>query len=60
MTTHDVQVLIAGSGPVGLTLAIDLVWRGVRCTVRWERRGQLWSSSGGAAAWVEEAVVLDA
>ena len=27
------QVLIAGAGPVGLTLAIDLGQRGVRCTV---------------------------
>lgn len=28
---HDTQVLIAGGGPVGLTLAIDLGRRGVRC-----------------------------
>lgn len=27
----DTQVLIAGAGPVGLTLAIDLAQRGVRC-----------------------------
>ncbi len=26
-------VLIAGAGPVGLTLAADLAWRGVRCMV---------------------------
>ena len=26
-------VLIAGAGPVGLTLAADLAWRGVRCIV---------------------------
>src|SRR5690349_1122480 len=29
----DTQVLIAGAGPVGLTLAIDLGRRGVRCTL---------------------------
>lgn len=29
----DTQVLIVGAGPVGLTLAIDLGKRGVRCTV---------------------------
>ncbi len=29
----DTQVLIVGAGPVGLTLAIDLGQRGVRCTV---------------------------
>lgn len=29
----DAQVLIAGAGPVGLTLAIDLGKRGVRCTL---------------------------
>ena len=27
------QVLIAGAGPVGLTLAIDLGRRGIRCTL---------------------------
>src|SRR5579862_4851591 len=27
---NDVPVLIAGAGPVGLTLALDLAWRGVR------------------------------
>ena len=26
-------LLIAGAGPVGLTLAADLAWRGVRCLV---------------------------
>jgi 2-polyprenyl-6-methoxyphenol hydroxylase-like FAD-dependent oxidoreductase len=26
-------VLIAGAGPVGLTLAADLAWRGIRCVV---------------------------
>jgi 2-polyprenyl-6-methoxyphenol hydroxylase-like FAD-dependent oxidoreductase len=30
---NDTQVLIAGAGPTGLTLAIDLGLRGVRCTV---------------------------
>jgi ribulose 1,5-bisphosphate synthetase/thiazole synthase len=27
----DTQVLIVGAGPVGLTLAVDLGRRGVRC-----------------------------
>jgi 2-polyprenyl-6-methoxyphenol hydroxylase-like FAD-dependent oxidoreductase len=30
---HDTQVLIVGAGPVGLTLAIDLGQRGIRCTL---------------------------
>src|SRR5512137_2940992 len=29
----DTQVLIVGAGPTGLTLAVDLGLRGVRCTV---------------------------
>src|SRR5258708_8656542 len=29
----DTQALIVGGGPVGLTLAIDLGMRGVRCTL---------------------------
>jgi len=29
----DTQVLIAGAGPTGLTLAVDLGMRGVRCTI---------------------------
>src|ERR1700719_2084158 len=29
----DTQVLIVGAGPVGLTLAVDLGRRGVRCTI---------------------------
>src|SRR5262249_61123516 len=32
-TRMDTQVLIVGAGPVGLTLAIDLGKRGVRCTL---------------------------
>ena len=30
-TVHD--VIVAGAGPVGLTLAIDLGRRGVRCLI---------------------------
>ena len=29
----DCNVLIVGAGPVGLTLAIDLAWRGIDVTV---------------------------
>src|SRR5262249_12700308 len=29
----DTQVLIAGAGPTGLTLAVDLGMRGIRCTL---------------------------
>ena len=34
----DTQVLIVGAGPVGLTLAIDLGKRGIRCTLDREER----------------------
>jgi 2-polyprenyl-6-methoxyphenol hydroxylase-like FAD-dependent oxidoreductase len=30
---NDPEVLIVGAGPVGLTLAIDLAWRGIAVTV---------------------------
>ena len=30
---NDPDVLIVGGGPVGLTLAIDLAWRGIDVTV---------------------------
>src|SRR5882672_9511530 len=33
MRAADTQVLIVGAGPVGLTLAVDLGQRGVRCTL---------------------------
>src|SRR4030081_3318172 len=34
MQKHDeADVLIVGAGPVGLTLAIDLAWRGIDVTV---------------------------
>src|SRR3954463_12654348 len=29
----DTQVIIAGAGPTGLTLAVDLGMRGIRCTL---------------------------
>ena len=29
----ETSVLIAGGGPVGLTLAMDLAWRGIDVTV---------------------------
>ena len=33
MSDGDAEVIVAGAGPVGLTLAIDLGRRGVRCTL---------------------------
>ena len=33
MSTSDTEVVVAGAGPVGQTLAIDLGRRGVRCTL---------------------------
>ena len=33
MTMMESGVLIVGGGPVGLTLAIDLAWRGIDVTV---------------------------
>src|SRR5436305_15194547 len=30
---NEAEVLIVGAGPVGLTLAIDLAWRGIEVTV---------------------------
>jgi len=38
---QDCAVLIAGAGPVGLTLAMDLAWRGIDvCVVELRRRGE--------------------
>ena len=34
----ETSVLIVGAGPVGLTLAIDLAWRGIDVTVAELRR----------------------
>ena len=34
----ETEVLVVGAGPVGLTLAIDLAWRGMKVTVV-EQRG---------------------
>ena len=39
--TSRVPVLIAGGGPVGLALAIELGWRGVDCLVIEETDGQI-------------------
>src|SRR5579862_9277688 len=33
MSVDDAEVIVAGAGPVGLTLAIDLGRRGVRCVL---------------------------
>ena len=33
MMSRPTQILIAGAGPVGLTLAIDLAWRGIASTI---------------------------
>lgn len=39
--TLEPPVLIVGSGPVGLALALDPGWRGVACTLV-ERTGEEW------------------
>ena len=33
MSRFETQVLVVGAGPVGLTLAMDLAWRGIRVVV---------------------------
>ena len=32
-SSQDTQVLIAGGGPVGLTLALELGWHNIRCVL---------------------------
>ena len=40
-STIDADVLVVGAGPVGLTLALDLAWRGIRVVVvETRRRGE--------------------
>jgi 2-polyprenyl-6-methoxyphenol hydroxylase-like FAD-dependent oxidoreductase len=34
----DTSVLVVGAGPVGLTLAMDLAWRGIDVTIAEMRR----------------------
>ncbi len=41
MAQADIPVLIAGGGPVGLALAIELGFRGVQCTLVEKRDGKL-------------------
>ncbi len=41
MAQADIPVLIAGGGPVGLTLAVELGLRGVQCTLVEKRDGNL-------------------
>jgi len=41
MITEHVPVLIAGGGPVGLALAIELAWRGIPCTLAERRDGSI-------------------
>jgi 2-polyprenyl-6-methoxyphenol hydroxylase-like FAD-dependent oxidoreductase len=40
MTTTETPVLIAGGGPVGLTAALDLAWRGIPVVVVEPRRAE--------------------
>ena len=41
MTTHAVDVLVVGAGPTGLTLAVDLGMRGVRCVLLEQKEAPL-------------------
>jgi 2-polyprenyl-6-methoxyphenol hydroxylase-like FAD-dependent oxidoreductase len=42
MSEFDTDVIVVGSGPVGISLAIDLAWRGINVTVVEQRaRGEL-------------------
>jgi len=47
LRSFDTSVLIVGAGPVGLTLAIDLAWRGIDVTVVDVR------SSTGRSGWFD-------
>ena len=48
----DSQVLIVGAGPVGLTLAIDLAWRGINVTVVETRARAAPPESPNAITWL--------
>jgi 2-polyprenyl-6-methoxyphenol hydroxylase-like FAD-dependent oxidoreductase len=45
--TRETPVLIVGAGPIGLSLAMELGWRGVACTVIDEGNGSVELSRGG-------------
>ncbi len=45
--TVETNVLIVGAGPIGLSLAMELGWRGVACTIIDEGDGSVELSRGG-------------
>ena len=55
MTPDRVPVLIAGAGPVGLSLAIELAYRGVRCLVVEQTDGEAAKNVGAPL----EVIALD-